>query len=291
MDKSKFISLLNLGLVCLIKLANGSSSLPDDSNCGVPQEAHVTDAPVKRIVNGDEAQPYKWPWAVLLEIDGLLHCGGTLVRTNNGSHVVLTAAHCVDGSFGDVARWDAKMGFITRNNALNEEHYQGHKVKQIIIHPNYLPSTLQNDIAVLILDGKVNETDGVYPACVTKAMYAAGEQCVTIGWGQVSQDNLDANSDKLQQVYKTVQSSKTCNDSFGDSFDKVTMMCAGTNKDSSGPCLSDSGGPLLCRRNQKWYLTGIVSWSFICGLTKDPPVYTNVLQYVVSGWLREVAGI
>nr|ADC52433.1 trypsin-like serine protease [Pinctada fucata] len=287
MDISRIIFLFNLGFLCLLQPAK--ASLPLDTNCGVPQEPHVP--PVKRIVGGQESLPFNWPWMAALKVDGVFQCGGTLVRTNNGSHVILTAAHCVDGAFENPARWEVRMGFVSRNGAIYNPYYQSRKVIQIHKHPQFSPSTLENDIAVLTLDGVVNETMAVYPACVTRSMHAAGEPCVTLGWGQVDANNLDSNSDRLHEIYKYVQPSVTCSGAFGTAFNKISMMCAGDEHKTQGPCLRDSGGPLLCARGHKWYLTGIISWSFICGLTYDPPVYTNVFQYVVSGWLSDVADI
>lgn len=81
----------------------------------------------------------------------------------------------------------------------------------------------------------------------------------------------------------------------------------------------DSGGPLLCKRQDIWYLTGktsmpsceisnkllwnaklnrfyvhweqftisgIVSWGYGCGTAGLPPVYTHVFEFVTSGWLK-----
>ena len=53
-----------------------------------------------RIMNGREATPNAWPWAVSIGLDGpreyVPHaCGGTLLN----KRYVITAAHCVTSSF------------------------------------------------------------------------------------------------------------------------------------------------------------------------------------------------
>ncbi|KAL1123627.1 hypothetical protein AAG570_002703 [Ranatra chinensis] len=49
----------------------------------------------QRIVGGRRADPHEFPWLVLLSHAGTPYCGGALVT----SHHVLTAAHCLYGSF------------------------------------------------------------------------------------------------------------------------------------------------------------------------------------------------
>lgn len=56
------------------------------SGCGVP--SHQPDT--NRVVNGEEARPYSWPWQVSLE-SFFPTCGGTLIAPN----WVMTAAHCI----------------------------------------------------------------------------------------------------------------------------------------------------------------------------------------------------
>lgn len=66
------------------------------SGCGVSSYPPDT----SRVVNGEEARPYSWPWQVSLES---FHptCGGTLLAPN----WVLTAAHCIT--------WGEKMHLIS----------------------------------------------------------------------------------------------------------------------------------------------------------------------------------
>lgn len=59
-------------------------------------------------------------------------------------------------------------------------------MKKIIQHPAFLASSLNNDIALMFVDGVIQETNGVSPACVTQEMYKAGENCVTLGWGVIA---------------------------------------------------------------------------------------------------------
>lgn len=52
-------------------------------------------------------------------------------------------------------------------------------------------------------------------------------------------------------------------------------ICAG-NLDGSGPCLGDSGGGLMIKRNNRWLLRGIVSQG-----ERNPAMQCNHNQYVL----------
>ena len=64
-----------------------------------------------------------------------------------------------------------------------EPYYKSFKIKDIIKHENYSAYSLQNDIAIIVPDGDIQDSNGVKPACVTKEMYKPGEMCVSLGWG------------------------------------------------------------------------------------------------------------
>ena len=74
----------------------------------------------------------------------------------------------------------------------------------------------------------------------------------------------------------------------GNSDRKIidTMMCAGYARGGTDACEGDSGGPLTCKQDGRFYIHGIVSWGEGCGQPNLPGVYTNVKNYLQ--WIEEM---
>lgn len=97
-------------------------------------------------------------------------------------------------TLADETRWQVRLGVFSRAGATYEPYYQQFRVSKIIQHPDYHPNTYANDIALMLVEGVIQETNGVSPACVTRDMYMPGENCVTLGWGQTVQGINPKNS-------------------------------------------------------------------------------------------------
>jgi len=70
------------------------------------------------------------------------------------------------------------------------------------------------------------------------------------------------------QVSMTVLTDVRCNERYYPNYNMNTQVCAGENDVSTGACQGDSGGPLVIQnpKDAKWYLIGIISWGFSCGM-------------------------
>uniref|UniRef100_A0A1B0DK02 Uncharacterized protein n=1 Tax=Phlebotomus papatasi TaxID=29031 RepID=A0A1B0DK02_PHLPP len=100
--------------------------------------------------------------------------------------------------------------------------------------------------------------------------------------------------DKLSYVNMPVVTHETCIWSNRDFFSRITSnvtYCAGFKNGSSSVCNGDSGGGMVFKENNKWYLRGIVSVSialqnhFLC----DPDhyaVFTDVAQFI--DWINDL---
>lgn len=101
-----------------------------------------TRAQQANIVGGQPAQISDYPWQVSLQTSANRHfCGGSVIN----STWILTAAHCVQGTATSDIRVYAGATDQTRPGG------QYAQAAQIIVHPNFNPSTMDNDIAVLRL--------------------------------------------------------------------------------------------------------------------------------------------
>ncbi|KAF3858188.1 hypothetical protein F7725_011389 [Dissostichus mawsoni] len=200
------------------------------SGCGVPSYQPDT----SRVVNGQEARPYSWPWQVSLE-SFFPTCGATLIAPN----WVLTAAHCITFHTYRVVLAEHDM-------KTEEGPEQSIMVAKMFIHPKWNKNCVScgNDIALLKLEKSAVINDKVQPACLPQhgATLAHNQPCYRV---------------VLLLLHYTGPTSclwimKICSQSdWWGSSAKTTM--------------GDSGGPLNCKgRDGKWYVQGVTTF---CGWT------------------------
>ncbi|XP_070817877.1 chymotrypsin-like elastase family member 3B [Chaetodon trifascialis] len=246
--------------------------------CGTPSYQPL----MSRVVNGEDARPYSWPWQISLQFptsSGYWHnCGGTLLNPN----WVLTAAHCIGHPTYRVV--------LGEHDLTKEEGYeQFRNVEKIVVHPNwneYCP-TCGNDIAMIKLASPADLNDKVQPSCVPQSGEIAphNDPCYVTGWGKLYPNGPGAS--KLQQALLPVVGHDTCTrrDWWGSSV-RITMVCAGG--DIRSGCNGDSGGPLNCKgADGKWYVQGINSFGTVpeCNTIKKPTVFTRTSSF--TAWIAD----
>ncbi|KAK4821015.1 hypothetical protein QYF61_012044 [Mycteria americana] len=203
-----------------------------------------------------------------------------------------------------------------------EQQEQIFDVEKIIVHYKYRErnGVPYNDIALLKLkpvDGHCAvETKYVKTACLPDFSFPVGTDCFISGWGmtetgiyglagfwwilpwqggldweegdsiffgahsidEVSRQLLDANVKLISQT--------TCNaPRVYDHILDESMFCAGNlQRPRADSCLGDSGGPLTCVENGSYYVYGLVSWGYECGLKNKPGVYTQLTTFL--SWIK-----
>ncbi len=245
-----------------------------------------------RIINGEFASPGDFPWQVALIHDlndpyQTQFCGGTIIDEG----WVLTAAHCApeDRSPVYVAAGITNLNQVPGAGVSSRANW--------IVHENYDPSTLNNDIALLKLETPFDldncstcEAVALVNSSNESVLMPEGTPAYVSGWGNTStapatEDNPGDYPVDLMWTTLFVTSCTSGGALYSESQITSNMFCAGVSDYSTDSCQGDSGGPLVVRNNEGtgFVLAGVVSWGNACAQEGFPGVYTRVSQY--SDWI------
>ncbi|XP_055952940.1 uncharacterized protein LOC129988691 [Argiope bruennichi] len=241
----------------------------------------------RRIVGGQSASSGSWPWQVALYKEGDFQCGAVLISDT----WLISAGHCFYSTLN--AHWVARLGLLRRGSELSPPSEQVRRVAQIFLHPNYEDKGFINDIALLRLDRPVLFSDYLRPVCLPTAEEDPGlwhgRQCSVVGWGKLYEIGHTF-PDSLQEVRLPVISTEECRKRilFLTMYHITdNMFCAGYERGGRDACLGDSGGPLMCQREDgRWILLGVTSNGDGCGRPGRPGVYTKVANYL--DWIHKI---
>ncbi|NXD12181.1 PRS55 protease, partial [Nothocercus nigrocapillus] len=223
----------------------------------------------ERIIGGTDAEAGDFPWQVSIQTKGIHFCGGTIIS----SWWILTAAHC----FGKELPPDLTvvLGGIDLSQKLERK-----KLNSLILHEKYDSESLENDIALILLDSPIQSSDQKLPVCLPFISdLHVWKDCWVAGWGTTV-----AASRVLQKVEVKLISKEQCSKWVPHLAD--SMLCAGLEEGGRDACQGDSGGPLVCtqRNSRRWFAIGLVSWGEGCGEKQKPGVYTSVYSYL--NWIQ-----
>ncbi|KAF5283117.1 hypothetical protein FQA39_LY17424 [Lamprigera yunnana] len=219
-----------------------------------------------RIVGGSPVSIKEYNYQISLQYFGGHYCGGSIISET----VVLTAAHCTEGS--SPSYFEILYG--------TDDLYSGGgivSVSQIFVHPDYNSRTIDFDVSVLHLGGSITFSDSAQPTILTTTPQSAGNlrSATVSGWGALSSGG--GSPSVLYAVDVEEFTNADCNNAYGSITDR--MICFGApGKDS---CQGDSGGPLVDVSNREQ--VGIVSWGYGCADPNYPGVYSNV--YNLKSWI------
>jgi V8-like Glu-specific endopeptidase len=200
-----------------------------------------------RIIRGDlVTDPNQFPHCVSLSSDFSTKtscCTGTLV----GPNTVLTAAHC-----GDCKPTQVYFGVdVSANATLDRRRLYDAK---FIPHPDYNPTTKENDVALMILTRPVDH-DGVQSCPIATTADIDNAHSVNLAGFGITEKN---DRDRLYAVIVTMLSS-SCDDAgkgkYGCNSGKE-FVAGDPGKDT---CNGDSGGPAYILKGDQKLLGGITS--------------------------------
>lgn len=236
----------------------------------------TTAMPAADIINGSPAKQGQFPWMA-----GVFHtvhgnqqfCGAVLIS----DEWLLTAAHCVYGAtnfqiiLGAARAFDDEPGKIKIG------------VRKAVYHPLYNePAPLNNDIALLQLNSKVNYTSIIQPIRLAHSRdYLKDNAYVTIsGWGKTS-DQQNAIVNNLNYVQLRTISNDDCKKWFVPQLIQDYIVCCDGSQYLS-ICNGDDGGPLYTVDGDGWpTLVAIASFASINGCAKGwPSGFTRVAPFI-----------
>ncbi|XP_043828198.1 transmembrane protease serine 11D-like [Dromiciops gliroides] len=233
----------------------------------------------ERIVGGTQARPGDWPWQGSLQLNNVHHCGATLISNS----WLLTAAHCFR-SVRDPRQWSVTFGYSLSSPEKRVT------VMRIIIHPNYVSTRHEHDIALVQLSSKITFTKSIHRICLPEAnlIIPVHATVYVTGWGATRIGGTGVQI--LEQGTVQVISNDECNSP--EKYDGEIapgMVCALKPGGGTDACQGDSGGPLaMVDTRQIWSILGIVSWGYECALADKPGVYTYVPSY--HNWITQHTG-
>lgn len=265
--------------------------LLDHNECG-----HII---ADKLIGGNKTGVFEFPWMALIAYDTgrrvhEFRCGGTVIS----SRYVLTAAHCVTTLPGGIRLSGVRVGdhdiSKERDCDLDEnglevlcgERYQDFGIESYHFHPGYTRRKLQNDIALIRLNGTIDFRPlNSKPICLPygTAMRINSKKVVVTGWGATENGTR---SYDLLKVKIPLVSNEQCKQAYRSSTEIwYKQMCAGGQRNIDS-CPGDSGGPLqapgIYNGNKVRYVQyGVVSYGLKqCGTEGTPGVYTRVSHYV-----------
>ncbi|NXR76206.1 GRAA protein, partial [Pycnonotus jocosus] len=230
------------------------------------------------IIGGYEVKPHSRPFMALIKGPKGSICGGALIKED----WVLTAAHC------NVEKGEVVLGAHSLKKKEKDKTFQ---IAKYIPYPCYDPTTNENDIMLLQLQGraKLDKTVQTIPLPTSDDDPKPGTVCLVAGWGKTT-NRRQRSLPPLMEVNITVISREICNDKKhynGKPVITENMICAGAKNGGKDSCNGDSGGPLRCKNVMK----GITSFGKPkkCGDPSGPGVYTRLTKRYLE-WIRKTIG-
>jgi len=272
----KLTILLSICAVLLVfsqGIAEGATATdtPNPGTCGVENETGNDDY---EISGGNKTDENQYPWMVHLPMG----CGGSLITDRH----VLTAKHCVEARN---ISWRGKMIKFAVHNINDKDDYQEVAIKDYVMPDTdeLLPEFLQHDIAIIILENKVDLSDNKIGTVCLPANNQTdyrGKNATAMGWGFTEVGSGD--SPVLKHENLTVSQNESKN------FLNTTV--SEVNGVPQDPCKGDSGGPLVYKEESgRWTIVGtLYGAGFDCddGIIKGEGKWNKVTAHLA--WIHKV---
>ncbi|XP_059141422.1 chymotrypsinogen A-like [Physella acuta] len=209
----------------------------NQGDCGVSKNDQS-----KQIVKGQDAPANAWPWQIRL-VASKHFCGGSIINRE----WVVTALHCATENVVSI-----RYGNI---------NFKKSKMIRTVKYFTYPPG----DIAVYKLSSPLNFSDSVQPICLPEDNVWDTTPCFATGWGRLFTEKSGVPV-ILQQIGSRIVNQTVCQaaQTFKGHLDKrgfyyCVQSVEFPTGEYAGSFNGDSGGPLSCLKNGRYYLVGVVS--------------------------------
>ncbi|XP_073996305.1 uncharacterized protein [Rhodnius prolixus] len=257
----------------------------DYSQCG---KRYTSDVPTE--LGSYTSESGKFPWHVgIYKFDKYVNnyeniCGGTLIS----AHIVLSAASCFYDAFNRSViiptYFKVTAGKIAYSWMKPDNNAQERNVNDIAIPETYVGDTnsYSENIAVINLAQDVSFNDLVLPICIdwtNKGHSVPGQIVQTAGWGL--KGNIQT-SPTLKEAYLQYINIVECRKKYSSirylrfiNYDKICVLTPDGRREQ------DTGGGLVYKKNERYYLLGVLS----AHINNDFSPTTNVSKHL--RWIRE----
>uniref|UniRef100_A0A336MVN5 CSON007596 protein n=1 Tax=Culicoides sonorensis TaxID=179676 RepID=A0A336MVN5_CULSO len=277
----KYLLTLIFAIICIFGLCQVQATEGELLEPVHPQDG-IYQAP--RIMYGYTAQPKQFPHMCSLlnrKSSGYTLCGGSLISSRH----ILTAAHCV----ASVISTTVGCGTVDR-----QQPYLQVVTSVNVAHPNYNPTTLNNDIAIWTLPITVNSDPYVKPIRLPTVSQAKqtfeGVTATVSGFGRYS-TTTTSSSQILRYVDVRIIANSLCAQNYGTTVIVDSTLCSlGYEFDEQGTCNGDSGSPMIIQEGTEKTQIAVTSFVSSKGCGSDRPTgFVRTASFL--SWINQVTGI
>nr|XP_040232794.2 inactive serine protease scarface isoform X2 [Anopheles coluzzii] len=214
---------------------------------------------------------FPWQAMVLLETNKSLLCGGAIISDNT----VVTAANCVYGL--NPRTIQIKGGEWRLGVDAEPKTFQIVRVKDIVYHPAYNPTTLNYDVAMLVLEDRLKFDTHIGSICLDEndvVPSASYENCVTTGWGKEVLKIHIQNALMQQMSISLLSEAESQSQLQRNGFAPESHICG---RPSGDACEVDVGSALACADTSgTYYLKGVYSADNGCNRPDQIVSFSNI---------------
>ncbi|KAG6442445.1 hypothetical protein O3G_MSEX002342 [Manduca sexta] len=232
----------------------------ENSQMANPQANPVSGILADRIVGGvsapARAHPYLGGLVVsLVNVPNESVCGSSLVSPNR----LVTAAHC----WFDGTRRAWQFVVVLGSQFLFRDGFRI-RTSTVVIHPQYVPRSLFNDIAMIYLPHNVPLSHAIQPISLPGVWELSnefvGSIAIAAGYGRTNDHQVGVSLDtSVRHVNLQVISIAECRRTYQTSVIDSTLCTSGQG--GVGVCGGDSGGPLVLNLWGRLILIGVTSFA------------------------------